>query len=170
MFFSQILFLSISFIQIIHTTSITNTIGTVDEAGIATVLKRPSRHAQDEILPANFDLNNVRYTVPRPVIRSLSEPAQAEYADFISTLYHFDKTRIAPSRLRRHTVSATVGANNKRQPRAIIFRPLFVYKQQEVRRRKGITDKPKQTVSAKPSAAQIYQQAIMTGQRQQFQG
>lgn len=61
------------------------------------------------------------------------------YYDFLSTLYRHDSDKsqlFRPyQRQRREAVNAPrTFLNNERSKRAILFRPLFVYKQQQVRK------------------------------------
>ncbi|XP_075168212.1 limostatin isoform X1 [Haematobia irritans] len=61
------------------------------------------------------------------------------YFDFLSTLYRHDTEKSSLfqpyiSRSRREAVAATPVGNSDRSRRAIVFRPLFVYKQQEIRK------------------------------------
>lgn len=60
------------------------------------------------------------------------------YFDFLSTLYRrdADKSQLFRPyvRSRRSAVSSALPVHHERSKRAIVFRPLFVYRQQEVRR------------------------------------
>ncbi|XP_055920679.1 uncharacterized protein LOC129952219 isoform X1 [Eupeodes corollae] len=67
------------------------------------------------------------------------------YFDFLSTLYRHDEGKkslfVNPPRYRREPVQAPVrsfrsGSGQSRQKRAVVFRPLFVYRQQEIRKQK----------------------------------
>ncbi|GAB0095537.1 hypothetical protein DMENIID0001_109320 [Sergentomyia squamirostris] len=81
-----------------------------------------------------------------------------EYVDFINKLYGHDSSKkpIAvdePTPGSRHLrdLSADKDLENLREKRAIIFRPLFVYKQQQIKKQKRKEDKQKQ--KPKPAAA-----------------
>lgn len=148
----------------------TQRIDVVDDGDVTTVPQKYIRSAQDEILPVNYDSAAIDFSVPRPIIRSLNEQAQTEYEEFLRTLYQRDTASSTTGRMRRNAAVDKKSENMIRKQRAIIFRPLFDYKAQEFRLKKIKKEKPKQISQPKPSAAQIYQQAVMTGQRQQFQG
>lgn len=69
-----------------------------------------------------------------------------EYKDFIHQLYRFDKEKHIV--LRRDTTvqeanEADEVKNNIRKKRTLIFRPVFVYKQQQIKKQKVIAAKKK---------------------------
>lgn len=172
----QLLALSLGCLQLVHAASIAAATTAAEDNvnNNNSVGQRQKRRAQDEILPVDYDSNTVYFRVQKPSLRSLSQPAQAQYNDFLRVLYQNDRTRSSQYGRRRRDVGTDddVTAAADRLKRGIIFRPLFVYQEKEIRRKKVRTTKPvpKQYAPAKPSTAQIYQQAIMSGQRQQFAG
>lgn len=68
-----------------------------------------------------YDAQDVIPQVVSPLKNIEESQGNGQYVDFINQLYRFDRTKTAL---------------NHRQKRAIIFRPLFVYKQQKVHREK----------------------------------
>ncbi|XP_002061394.3 uncharacterized protein LOC6638461 [Drosophila willistoni] len=106
---------------------------------IATMTSLSSARPQLQEAPhALLDIetpNQFSYSSPLQQPDSLrSKP----YFDFLSTLYAHDtdKTNLFRPYSGRPRREAVQGANHRqeRQRRAIVFRPLFVYKQQEIRR------------------------------------
>ncbi|XP_075168213.1 limostatin isoform X2 [Haematobia irritans] len=84
----------------------------------------------------NFGENEV------PAVLSYNSPLRqpdslktGPYLDFLSTLYRNDreKARYYQHRVKREIANEPAGPNNRNR-RAIVFRPLFVYKQQQIRR------------------------------------
>lgn len=75
----------------------------------------------------------------------LKSPDQSQgnqqYVDFINKLYRFDRTKPA----------LQFESGNGRQKRALVFRPMFVYKQQKVRREKVKAEKQASSVPANQS-------------------
>ncbi|XP_059620247.1 uncharacterized protein LOC132264163 [Phlebotomus argentipes] len=91
----------------------------------------------------------------------LTKPIQsAEYVDFINKLYGHDHSKKpltldaqASNVEQVRDISEEVVDDHVREKRAIIFRPLFVYRQQQVRRQK-IKDQRKKQQQQKPQASQ----------------
>lgn len=157
---SQLLALSLACLQLVHAASI----AAADDESLI-VSRKQKRQAEDEILPVNYDPATISFRVQKPSLRALSDTAQVEYNDFLRTLYQNDPNAAHDPQGR---YKREIGEDRKR--RAIIFRPLFVYKEQEVRRKKLKEPKSKQFATSKQSAVQVYEQAIISGQRQQFAG
>ncbi|XP_055837855.1 uncharacterized protein LOC129906206 [Episyrphus balteatus] len=80
---------------------------------------------------------------PSPLQRPESLQSRP-YFDFLSTLYRHDAGKkslfVQPPRNRRAVnellASAPVESSQLRQKRAIVFRPLFVYRQQEIKKQR----------------------------------
>lgn len=70
---------------------------------------------------------------PSPLLKPKESLQKKEYYDFLSTLYRHDKTK-ANLFVPNSVSSASAGGRKKR---TIIFRPLFVYRQQQVKRKKA---------------------------------
>lgn len=66
-----------------------------------------------------------------------------QYVDFINKLYRFDRSKPALQ-------------NNSRQKRALIFRPLFVYRQQKARKEKIAAQKQPEKAAVQANKSQLY--------------
>ncbi|ALC41613.1 CG8317 [Drosophila busckii] len=98
------------------------------------VAQQPDEEAPHTLLDIETP-NQFSYNSPLQQPDSLSSKP---YFDFLSTLYAHDsaKTDLFRQRPRRDVQSADAPKSRRRdrKRRAIVFRPLFVYKQQEVRK------------------------------------
>lgn len=66
-----------------------------------------------------------------------------QYVDFINKLYRFDRTKPALQ-------------NHSRQKRALIFRPLFVYRQQKAHKERVSTEKNSARAAVSANKSQLY--------------
>ncbi|CRK90214.1 CLUMA_CG003928, isoform A [Clunio marinus] len=80
----------------------------------------------------SFEKTPDEYKIVKPVNRDKN------YNDFLSHLYRLDD---AKSRVRREVISEGPLGDHIRRKRVIVFRPLFVYKQQEVKRQRVSSQK-----------------------------
>lgn len=80
--------------------------------------------------------------VTSPLNNRAQSQGNPQYVDFINKLYRFDRTK-----------PALQFEGNRRQKRAIIFRPMFVYKQQKVKKERVQAEKQASAQSAIPSKA-----------------
>lgn len=90
-----------------------------------------------------YDANAVIPRVANPLNNLHESQSNPQYVDFINQLYRFDRTKSALQHESQH-----------RQKRAIIFRPMFVYKQQKVKKEKVKAAKDAGVSSERPVANQ----------------
>lgn len=95
---------------------------------------------QPQIQPQNpgkltgYEAQDLIPQVQSPLAKPDRSQGNPQYVDFINNLYRFDRTKPA--------LQFDSGVNqHQRQKRAIIFRPMFVYKQQKVHKEKVNAEK-----------------------------
>ena len=89
-----------------------------------------------------YEARDVIPTGENPLKNPAKVQGDAKYVDFINTLYRFDRSKPA--------LQFDEQPQQQRFKRAIIFRPMFVYKQQKVRKEKINAQRAQEAASNAP--------------------
>lgn len=104
--------------------------------------------------PSNFllDVDPPKFYVAEPTPLEMKEESfkSKEYFDFLNHLYRHDRTKADlfegnPTEAQPTFVHPDSSYTQQRQKRAIIFRPLFVYRQQQIKKQKLKNSTPNPT-------------------------